>query len=212
MVPGVQPIQRIRNRSGGGRSVATALLAFVVTVAGGTLAIDHDAEALDSDGTLAAQNREAAERDAILLLVRSHRRTASEKWRRTLADAIYEESVAAEIDPLMVASIVARESSFKSQIVSRHVVARDVARRKQIDWKGRATLMSPTLNVRLGILYYQELMDRFEGDRLKALTAYNYGPTRVSRQIRDGVFDGSVYAERIIDLYSDLDTERQEST
>ena len=159
------------------------------------------------------------ERQAILGLVRTHRRSASDRWCTVLADAIYHESMVAGIDPLLVASIVATESSFKSRIVShagavglmqlRPWVARDLARRQRIRWAGTETLNSPRLNVRLGILYYQELVERFDGDKHVALTAYNYGPTRVSRQIARGTYSGSRYASGIIHLYDRLDTARR---
>jgi soluble lytic murein transglycosylase len=158
------------------------------------------------------------DRAAILGLVSEHRRGASERWRQTLADAIYEQSVAASVDPLMVASIVAKESSFRSRVVShagavglmqlRPWVARDVAQRERIEWRGETTLHDPELNVKLGIRYYQELMDRFNGDVHKALTAYNFGPTRVSRQLRHGTYSGSDYASRVVRLYGKLSSQR----
>jgi soluble lytic murein transglycosylase len=159
-----------------------------------------------------------AEHAAILDLVRSHRRTASEAWRRQLADAIFSESVAAEVDPLMVAAIVAKESSFKSRIVSsagavglmqlRPFVARDVAQRRAIEWAGRETLHQPELNVRLGILYYKELVERFDGNTPVALTDDNYGPTRVARQLRDGTYSDSLYAHNVLRLYDRLNGDR----
>lgn len=161
------------------------------------------------------------ERQMILGLVRSHRRAASDRWCTVLADAVYRESLVAGVDPLFVASIVATESSFKSRIVSsagavglmqlRPWVARDLARRQSIEWSGSETLHSPRLNVRLGILYYKELIERFDGDTHVALTAYNYGPTRVSRQIASGTFSGSRYATGIIHLYDRLNTTRARS-
>ena len=36
-------------------------------------------------------------------------------------------------------------------------------------------------NVLLGSAYYRQLLDRFEGNRVFALTAYNAGPHRVDR-------------------------------
>ena len=63
----------------------------------------------------------------------------------------------------------------------RPFVAKDLAQRNSIEWHGRATLNSPETNVRLGILYYKELIDRFNGDERLALAAYNMGPTRVSQ-------------------------------
>lgn len=156
----------------------------------------------------------AAERETILQLVRQHRRADSTEWHETLADVIYDEAVNADVDPLLVASIVAKESSFRTRVVShkgavglmqlRPFVARDLSRRVDLPWSGVETLHSPELNLRLGILYYKEMMDRFDGDTHKALTAYNFGPTRVSRQLRDGTYRDSRYSREILDLYSRL--------
>ena len=171
-------------------------------------------EQLDATPAESDSSAEEEQREVILDLVARHRRGASDAWRQRLADAIYAESTEAEVDPLMVASIVAKESSFKSQVVShagavglmqlRPFVARDVARRSRIEWRGIETLHSPEMNVRLGILYYKELIDRFDGDHTVALTAYNQGPTRVSRNLRQGTYAGSAYAERILGLYASI--------
>lgn len=162
------------------------------------------------------------ERAVILDVIRDHRRTTDESWRQRLADAIYHEAVAAEVDPLMVASIVAKESSFRTRVVShagavglmqlRPWVAEDVAERRAVEWKGMDTLHSPRLNVRLGILYYQELVDTFEGDEHLALAAYNNGPTRIRRQLRNGNFNGSAYAERVMGFYEELKTRRDRAS
>jgi len=175
-------------------------------------------ESQTAPASAASVHRAAAscvEQAAILDEVRRHRRTASESWREQLARAIYRESVLAQVDPLLVTAIVAHESSFKSRVVSRAGavglmqlrpwVARDVARRGAVEWSGRETLNDPSLNVRLGILYYKELVDRFDGDPHAALTAYNYGPTRVSRELRAGTFSGSAYARGILERYRGLE-------
>ena len=166
----------------------------------------------------AAAARADADRATVLELVRAYRLGADDAWRRQLADVVYEEAVAASMDPLMVASIVARESSFQSRVVSRAgavglmqlrpFVAREVAQRSALEWNGVETLHAPQHNVRLGIIYYKELLDRFEGDPEMALTAYLYGPTRVRRQIAGGTYRGSSYADGILDLYSTLSTRR----
>jgi soluble lytic murein transglycosylase-like protein len=153
-------------------------------------------------------------RRAILKMVRQYRLTADEEWRRKLADAIYHEAKAADVDPLIVASIIASESSFQSRVVStagavglmqlRPFVAEDVARRRNVEWYGVETLHSPELNVRLGVLYFKELVERFDGDEINALAAYNRGPTRVSHQLRNRTFRGSRYADRILERYRSL--------
>jgi hypothetical protein len=159
-----------------------------------------------------------ADREAILELIRGYRRQTKESWRQRLADAIYYESVDASVDPLLVASIVATESSFHSRVKSRAgavglmqlrpYVAREVARDSSIEWNGLATLHSPDHNVQIGVQYYKELLDRFDGDIQVALTAYNYGPTRVSRLLSAGTYSGSDYADEILSLYETLNRRR----
>ena len=131
------------------------------------------------------------------------------------------EAVAAGVDPLLVTAMVAKESSFQSRVVSsagavglmqvRPWVARDVAERRLdtgLEWHGVETLHDPDANVRLGILYYLELMGRFNSDPVTALEAYNRGPSRVSRELRDGTFSSSRYSEGVLGLYEELDAER----
>jgi len=155
-----------------------------------------------------------ADRETILRVVRQHRRSASEAWCARLADAVYEEALRADVDPLLVASIVARESSFRSRAVSqagavglmqiRPFVAEDVAASHALDWGGVEMLHDPSINVRLGVSYYKQLLDRFEGDERKALTAYNVGPTRVSLALRAGTFSANRYAREVLDLFEQL--------
>jgi len=153
-------------------------------------------------------------KDALVMdIVREYRPTAAAGWHRTLANAIIEESRAEELDPLLAVAIIAKESSFRSQVVShagaiglmqlRPWVAEDLALRTDVEWDGEQTLRIPNLNVRLGLRYYTELLDRF-GDEHVALTAYCFGPSRVSRQIRTGTYQGSRYARDILDHYERL--------
>ena len=151
--------------------------------------------------------------ETILDVVRQHRPTASDGWRQTLATAIVEEARAEAVDPLLVAAIIAKESSFKSRVVShagavglmqlRPWVAEDMALRTDVEWNGRQTLHAPHLNIRLGLRYYKELIARF-GDEQVALTAYCFGPSRVSTQLRAGTFTGSRYAREILAFYGRL--------
>ena len=61
----------------------------------------------------------------------------------------------------------------------------------QIQWPGTARhlgvtrvaeLYNPCLNIELGTRYLRELLDANNGDVERALAAYNYGPTRISRE------------------------------
>jgi soluble lytic murein transglycosylase len=161
---------------------------------------------------------EQVDRQAIRMLIDEHRGDTDHQWRAQVSDAIYDEAMAVGIDPLLVAAIVARESSFRDRVVShagavglmqlRPFVARDLARKSDLEWQGHETLHSPELNVRLGASYYRELVQRFDGDALLALAAYHRGPTRLRRQLNRGTFSGSRYASRVLELYEFLSAGR----
>ena len=163
---------------------------------------------------------EQVDRQAILALVGEHRADTDTEWRAQVSDAIYDEAMAAGIDPLLVAAIVARESSFRERVVShagavglmqlRPFVAEDLARQNDLEWKGRETLNRPELNVRLGASYYRQLVVRFDGDAQLALAAYHRGPTRLRRQLERGTFTGSRYASRVMELYEALSAGRSD--
>lgn len=172
------------------------------------------AESLRAAGGGGAGGSEARTLEKILSVARDHSRWSEERDVGELAEAIYRESVAAEVDPLMVTAIVARESSFRRAAVSRAgavglmqlrpFVARDVARRSGVEWEGMQTLQRPEHNLRLGITYYREMVERFDGDLHLALAAYNRGPTRITRELRAGQAVRSRYAERVLGLYEEL--------
>ncbi|MBD3867422.1 MAG: lytic transglycosylase domain-containing protein [Acidobacteria bacterium] len=154
-------------------------------------------------------------RSAILALAEKHRTYGDRERLRQLADTIYHESRAEALDPLLVAAIISMESSFRPAVVSeagaiglmqlRPFVAQDVAERHDLLWSGDITLVEPNQNVRLGVRYYRELVDRFQGDERLALIAYNRGPTRLRHQMRNsGAEVASSYAENVLRLYQQL--------
>ena len=152
--------------------------------------------------------------EAIVALVREHRRAEADELNQALAALIYDEAVSAEIDPLLVASIIAKESAFLPRAVSPKgalglmqvvpAVARALQARTDVAWAGTQSLESPQVKLRLGILYFKDLVARFDGDSQKALAAYNAGPTRVARQLRMGTYRPSRYAREVLDLHSRL--------
>jgi soluble lytic murein transglycosylase-like protein len=186
--------------------------AFVTTAGTADVSTTPDAAA----AVPAAGERE---RGAIAALIREHRRTLAASEVEAMTGVIYDEACRAGIDPLLVASIVAQESSFREAVISpvgaiglmqiRPEVAYDVARRQGIAWPGSKALSTAAFNVRLGILYYKELATHFAGDAVTALAAYNHGPTRVRRQIADGSFARPAYATRILDRFEQLDSHRE---
>ena len=79
--------------------------------------------------------------------------------------------------------------------------AEGVAQRIGLRWVGPATLFDPVSNVRLGVPYLRELLDRY-GSVTTALAAYNWGPTRIAERLRQGEPVPALYAQRVLSVYA----------
>ena len=71
-----------------------------------------------------------------------------------------------------------------------------VAREVGLRWEGPQTLFDPVVNVRLGVTYLERLRARY-GSLSIALTAYNWGPTRVSDMLRRSERIPAAYSRRV---------------
>ena len=96
-----------------------------------------------------------------------------------------------EVDPYELLSVARRESGLypraRSKVGARGLMqlmpatARSVANERKEVYGGASSLYDPETNITLGATYYVDLLSRFEGNRVKALAAYNAGPSRVVR-------------------------------
>ena len=112
-----------------------------------------------------------------------------------LTRTILDEAHRAGLDPELIVGLIHVESSGRSRAISsvgalglmqlRPGTARAVAKQLGLEWSGPETLFDPVLNVRMGVHYLAQLVDRF-GDLDTALAAYNWGPTRIARVLRRG--------------------------
>jgi soluble lytic murein transglycosylase len=135
------------------------------------------------------------------------------KSKLRLAQLIYQESLKYKYDPELVLAVILTESSFynwsKSSVGALGLMqilpttARDVAKTKNIPWHGKKTLFDPHVNIKLGIHYLAELHDRF-GDLEVALTAYNYGPSRVAEMQKNCNPLPRAYADRVMNIYKQI--------
>jgi soluble lytic murein transglycosylase len=73
----------------------------------------------------------------------------------------------------------------------------------RVNWSGEETLFDPVINLRLGLGYLSQLVQQF-GDMKTALTAYNYGPTRVSEWLSECKTLPLAYANRVMSLSQEL--------
>lgn len=102
-------------------------------------------------------------------------------------DIIRQQSREKRVDASLIAAVIYAESRFRDQ--TSHADARglmqitpDTAR--HIERRSGGTefeledLSDPDINIRYGSFYLRELLDRFGGNEVAALAAYNAGPTK----------------------------------
>lgn len=125
-----------------------------------------------------------------------------------LAATLLEASRRHAIPPALVLAVIEVESRFDPYAVSPKGAlglmqilpgtGAQVARRLGIAWRGPHTLFDPHANVRLGIAYLRELIDRYASVRA-ALAAYNWGPGEIDSRLRGGDALPAHYAERVLE-------------
>jgi len=162
--------------------------------AGEPAASPHDPELAAIEARLAPLARQmgAAERDA-------------------LARALVAASREHGLQPALVLAVIEVESRFDPYAVSHKgalglmqvmpSTGAPIARRLGIPWRGPQTLFDPHANVRIGVAYLRELIDRYANVRA-ALAAYNWGPGEIDARLRDGSVLPARYAERVLSAYS----------
>jgi len=143
------------------------------------------------------------------------RKGVSESSIWGLAETISTEAKKFSIDPILVLAVIDVESRFLHQATSpygarglmqiRPFVGDHLAGQAELleDWEGAKSLDDPILNVKLGIFYLGSLKKRFKNMEL-ALTAYNWGPTRVQSRLEEDEPISLDYAERVLSNYEDL--------
>ncbi len=113
-----------------------------------------------------------------------------ESDRTRLADVIYDEAREASLDPLLVLAVIAVESGFDHVAESdRGAVGLMQLRPSTLRHEAARSglghdLEDPVLNVRAGIRYFRRLLRAFGSTEL-ALMAYNAGPNRILRYLKE---------------------------
>lgn len=124
------------------------------------------------------------------------RRTGlAEDELEALARTVVTEAMRHELDLGLVMAVMHVESRFNSFAVSpvgalgimqiMPPTGKELAEKHGVEWIGVQTLFDPHVNVRLGVAYLKQLIDRFD-DVDAALAAYNWGPGHISGRIRRG--------------------------
>lgn len=129
-----------------------------------------------------------------------------------LIDHIDQESRTYGFDPELILALISAESSFYNWSESKKgalgmmqivpATGRAMAKQRKIILKGKKeAFFDPFMNISLGIQYLYSLTQKFP-DLSTALTAYNFGPTRVRQWLRTGKKLPEQYATRILVAYA----------
>jgi soluble lytic murein transglycosylase len=102
------------------------------------------------------------------------------------------------LDPFLVASLIRQESEFNPTVISYANawglmqllprVGSALARQQRVRPYRTEFLLIPQVNLKLGTLYFRQLMDEFNGQPEYALAAYNAGDDRVKAWLANGPY------------------------
>ena len=104
-------------------------------------------------------------------------------------DIIRQQAAEKELDPALIAATIYAESKFRererSEAGARGLMQVTPATALEIATKSEGTefvvedLFNPDINIRYGSFHLRELLDRYGGNEVAALAAYNAGPSNV---------------------------------
>jgi soluble lytic murein transglycosylase len=134
-----------------------------------------------------------------------------------IAQAIIDESLKHQFDPVFVLSVIQNESSFNPHRLGaldeiglmqlRPGTAKWIARKFDLKYKGHRTLHDPVENIRLGTAYMDYLRGRFSSHAQLYLSAYNMGKRNVDENLEKDIWPKD-YASHVmhyyIEFYSNL--------
>jgi soluble lytic murein transglycosylase-like protein len=120
-----------------------------------------------------------------------------------LAESIVEAAVEADIEPELAFGLVRAESGFRDGATS-HVGAIGLTQLmpRTAKWLEPGTttrdLRDSETNLRIGLGYLRDLIDKYDGDERLALLAYNRGPGTVDKVLRRGGDPDNGYVEKVL--------------
>ncbi len=124
-----------------------------------------------------------------------------------IAAAVSQASATYEVDPWLVLALIKVESdgdpSARSQAGALGLMqllpatAEGLATELGEEWVGPERLLEVNLNIRYGVRYLRQLLDRFETPHA-AIAAYNWGPTHIARRLRRDLGLPRVYSTKVL--------------
>jgi len=132
-----------------------------------------------------------------------------------IAFSIVEESVKNNLDPYLMLAIIKTESSFNYKSVSRkgaiglmqllpktaYYISEKV---DDLFVENKKEIFDPVVNIRLGINYYNYLLNKFNGNEEMAIAAYNLGPRNIYKYLAKGRDIPKFYYYKVMQNYAEL--------
>jgi soluble lytic murein transglycosylase len=141
--------------------------------------------------TDAAHLKEVGKKEAVSRIadyIRDENVELQEEEVVSISDMVYDESMRNNVDYRLVLALIKTESNFRQDAVSergargllqiRPGVAKDIAEKAGIGWRGKETLDQPEENIKIGVQIFSKLIEDFESIDM-ALHAYHVGPTKL---------------------------------
>ncbi len=122
-----------------------------------------------------------------------------------IADAVSEHL---KIDPMLAHALIKQESHYERDIVSKvgavglmqlmPYTARALATSLKMRPPRAKDLMEPETNIRLGVMYMEQVFDKFDNNMIYAIASYNAGPNAVESWVRKNPDeDPDIFVENI---------------
>jgi soluble lytic murein transglycosylase len=113
------------------------------------------------------------------------------RFPASYASLIEQNARSKNLDKALVYGIIRRESAFdryaRSPVGARGLMqimpatGKEIARRLKEKWRSSTMLYKPEVNLHFGTDYFQQLLQKFDGNPVLAMAAYNAGGHRVNR-------------------------------
>lgn len=151
---------------------------------------------VEAEGTYADDSRNFKDQDMLFSIMLNHLHEhlifIPRSELKIIISSVINCSNRYSVTPELIFSLIHTESSFNSKAISRKgaiglmqimpSTAEGIARELDIEWSGIEMLYDPATNIEFGTYYLHNLVKNFN-DIDSALTAYNIGPTRLSKMI-----------------------------
>jgi soluble lytic murein transglycosylase len=152
----------------------------------------------------------------IYSVLRSYRMDLKDAEAWEISETILGESLKHALDPMLVLAVINVESHFQHTAISamgarglmqiRPFVAKALAQEVGIGIDSESNTLNPdslddpVVNIKLGVFYLQELQRNFKNVQV-ALTAYNWGPTKIRNKLANNQELPLGYAAKVLATY-----------